>query len=57
VFGGCFGGFEKLRKRSLVEIFSLQPDGLDLCCVVDVGERIGAQFIEPVLLCVIKYLT
>jgi hypothetical protein len=38
-----FGGFEELRKRSLVEIFSLRPDGLDLRGVVNVGERIGAE--------------
>jgi hypothetical protein len=43
LFGALFGGFEYLRKRSLVEIFSLQPDGLDLCGVVNVGERIGAE--------------
>jgi hypothetical protein len=43
MFGGLLCGFEELGQGGLVEIFSSQPDGLDFCCVVDVGERIGAQ--------------
>jgi len=39
MFAGSLCGFEELRKRSLVEIFSSQPDGLDLGGVVDVGQR------------------
>jgi hypothetical protein len=43
MFSGLFFGFEELGQGGLVEVFSSQPDDLDLCCVVDVGEGIGAQ--------------
>src|SRR5215467_9035266 len=39
----ALGVGEKLVEGSAVEIFSAEPDGPDLCCVVNVGEGIGGE--------------
>ena len=41
--GAVLGIFEEAIKGSTVEVFSAEPDGLNLCGVVNVGERIGGE--------------